>query len=124
MCVITILCWGSWANTQKLATKEWRFQLFYWVWVAITPSGRNGVRTKVPGCRVTIFSLLDNPVRLEEGLEQAAVIELDQELPKPLRVFSSEILLRWILWVAKTPSQPNRSWSSKHGGVAAKQIPT
>ncbi len=30
MCVITMLCWGSWANTQKLATKEWRFQLFYW----------------------------------------------------------------------------------------------
>lgn len=30
MCIITMLCWGSWANTQKLATKEWRFQLFYW----------------------------------------------------------------------------------------------
>mgnify|MGYP000104497329 CR=1 FL=1 len=30
MCVITMLCWGSWANMQKLASKEWRFQLFYW----------------------------------------------------------------------------------------------
>ncbi len=30
MCFITMLCWGSWANTQKLAGKEWRFQLFYW----------------------------------------------------------------------------------------------
>lgn len=30
MCVITMICWGSWANTQKLAAKEWRFQLFYW----------------------------------------------------------------------------------------------
>ena len=30
MCVMTMLCWGSWANTQKLASKEWRFQLFYW----------------------------------------------------------------------------------------------
>lgn len=30
MCVITMVCWGSWANTQKLASKEWRFQLFYW----------------------------------------------------------------------------------------------
>ncbi len=30
MCFITMLCWGSWANTQKLASKEWRFQLFYW----------------------------------------------------------------------------------------------
>ncbi len=30
LCVVTMLCWGSWANTQKLATKEWPFQLFYW----------------------------------------------------------------------------------------------
>ena len=30
MCVMTMLCWGSWANTQKLASKEWRFELFYW----------------------------------------------------------------------------------------------
>jgi glucose uptake protein len=29
-CVITMLCWGSWANTQKLAKKGWRFELFYW----------------------------------------------------------------------------------------------
>ena len=28
--VITMLCWGSWANTQKLATQKWAFQLFYW----------------------------------------------------------------------------------------------
>ena len=32
-CVITMLCWGSWANTQKLASKEWRFELFYWDYV-------------------------------------------------------------------------------------------
>jgi glucose uptake protein len=30
LCFITMFCWGSWANTQKLASKEWRFQLFYW----------------------------------------------------------------------------------------------
>jgi len=30
LCVITMLCWGSWANTQKLASEGWRFQLFYW----------------------------------------------------------------------------------------------
>jgi glucose uptake protein len=30
LCVVTMLCWGSWANTQKLATRGWRFQLFYW----------------------------------------------------------------------------------------------
>jgi len=30
---ITMLCWGSWANTQKLAAKTWRFELFYWDYV-------------------------------------------------------------------------------------------
>jgi glucose uptake protein len=28
--IITMFCWGSWANTQKLAKKGWRFELFYW----------------------------------------------------------------------------------------------
>jgi glucose uptake protein len=32
-CVMTMLCWGSWANTQKLAGKTWRFELFYWDYV-------------------------------------------------------------------------------------------
>src|SRR4030095_9012085 len=32
-CIITMLCWGSWANTQKLAGKKWRFELFYWDYV-------------------------------------------------------------------------------------------
>ncbi len=30
LCVLTMLCWGSWANTQKLAQRHWPFQLFYW----------------------------------------------------------------------------------------------
>ncbi len=30
LCVVTMLCWGSWANTQKLASQQWPFQLFYW----------------------------------------------------------------------------------------------
>jgi glucose uptake protein len=30
-CVITMLGWGSWANTQKLAGRErWPFELYYW----------------------------------------------------------------------------------------------
>ncbi|MBL8241105.1 MAG: multidrug DMT transporter permease [Bryobacterales bacterium] len=30
-CVVTMLGWGSWANTQKLAGKEsWPFPLYYW----------------------------------------------------------------------------------------------
>ena len=30
--IITMLCWGSWANTLKL-TPGYRFQLFYWDYV-------------------------------------------------------------------------------------------
>ena len=30
LCIITMLCWGSWANTQKLSSQKWPFQLFYW----------------------------------------------------------------------------------------------
>jgi glucose uptake protein len=30
LCVVTMFCWGSWANTKKLASKSWRFELFYW----------------------------------------------------------------------------------------------
>lgn len=33
LCFITMLCWGSWANTQKLAGKTWRYELFYWDYV-------------------------------------------------------------------------------------------
>ncbi|MCK4853224.1 MAG: multidrug DMT transporter permease [Bacteroidales bacterium] len=28
--VISMICWGSWANMQKVAEKKWRFELFYW----------------------------------------------------------------------------------------------
>ena len=32
-CFITMLCWGSWGNTQKLAARTWRYELFYWDYV-------------------------------------------------------------------------------------------
>ena len=33
LCFITMICWGSWGNTQKLASKNWRYELFYWDYV-------------------------------------------------------------------------------------------
>ena len=30
LCFITMICWGSWANTQKMASKSWPFPLYYW----------------------------------------------------------------------------------------------
>ena len=29
MMLVSMLCWGSWANTQKI-DKSWRFELYYW----------------------------------------------------------------------------------------------
>jgi glucose uptake protein len=49
--VFSMICWGSWANTQKMAAKTWRFELFYFdfVWgllltavVAAFTLGSNG----------------------------------------------------------------------------------
>lgn len=31
--VITMICWGSWPNMQKLVSAGWRFELFYWDYV-------------------------------------------------------------------------------------------
>lgn len=31
--VFSMICWGSWANTQKMAAKTWRFELFYFDFV-------------------------------------------------------------------------------------------
>jgi len=30
--LLSMLCWGSWANTQKI-DRDWRFELFYWDYV-------------------------------------------------------------------------------------------
>lgn len=32
-CIVTMLCWGSWGNTQKLAQRNWRYEYFYWDYV-------------------------------------------------------------------------------------------
>ena len=29
-CIITMLGWGSWANTLKMSSKSWEFPLYYW----------------------------------------------------------------------------------------------
>jgi len=31
--ILTMICWGSWPVTQKLASPSWRFELFYWDYV-------------------------------------------------------------------------------------------
>lgn len=33
-CVVAMICWGSWQNTRNLASNKWRFELYYWDFVA------------------------------------------------------------------------------------------
>ena len=33
LCCVTMLCWGSWGNTQKMAASTWRYELYYWDYV-------------------------------------------------------------------------------------------
>lgn len=30
LCVIAMICWGSWQNTRNIIGTDWRFELFYW----------------------------------------------------------------------------------------------
>ena len=30
LCVLAMICWGSWQNTQNLIGKSWRFEHYYW----------------------------------------------------------------------------------------------
>ena len=65
MCFITMLCWGSWANTQKLASQEWQFQLFYWDYAI-------GVLILVLGLALTIGSIGEYGREFIEDLNQAS----------------------------------------------------
>jgi glucose uptake protein len=64
MCIVTMICWGSWANTQKLATKEWKFQLFYWDYCI-------GVLILTLLFAFTLGSMGDSPRSFVEDLQQA-----------------------------------------------------
>ena len=37
-----------------------------------------------------------NPIKLEELLEKPVILELDQEMPKPLRIFFMEMIIRFV----------------------------
>jgi glucose uptake protein len=64
-CIITMLCWGSWANTQKLAGKTWRFELFYWDYVI-------GIFLFSLLSALTLGSLGDHGRHFADDLRQAA----------------------------------------------------
>jgi glucose uptake protein len=63
MMLVSMLCWGSWANTQKI-DKTWRFELFYWdyMWGILACAVLFGLtmgRTD-PAAPASFFNNLDN----------------------------------------------------------------
>jgi glucose uptake protein len=63
MMLVSMLCWGSWANTQKI-DKSWRFELYYWdyMWgilVCAILFGLTMGRTD-PAAAVSFFHNLDS----------------------------------------------------------------
>jgi len=42
--LVSMLCWGSWANTEKI-DKRWRFELFYWDYIWGPAGVRAGIWT-------------------------------------------------------------------------------
>ncbi|MBK7713080.1 MAG: multidrug DMT transporter permease [Bacteroidales bacterium] len=48
LCIVTMLCWGSWGNTQKMAGKAWRFELFYWEILLVAAMAIAGMAVAFP----------------------------------------------------------------------------
>ena len=69
MCIVTMFCWGSWANTQKLASKDWRFQLFYWDYCI-------GVLVLTLVFALTLGSMGESGRGVLEDLKQASLTSL------------------------------------------------
>lgn len=66
LAIVTMLCWGSWANTLKM-TGKWRFELYYYdyaigVFLATLIAGFTvgNVEVDIPGSSVMHFTFVDN----------------------------------------------------------------
>jgi glucose uptake protein len=64
--IVSMLCWGSWANTMKMAGR-WRFELFYFDYVigvmlsaTVAALTLGSVETVLPGTDQVLFPFLDN----------------------------------------------------------------
>ena len=82
-CFITMICWGSWGNTQKLASKNWRYELYYWDYTI-------GILLFALLLVFTLGSFGDSGRGFLEDIQQveAAYIALSEELFSMLPIFS------------------------------------
>jgi glucose uptake protein len=92
-CVVTMFCWGSWANTQKLAGKTWRFELFYWDYVI-------GILLFAVLSALTLGSLGDSGRSFAEDLIQADPINIGSALVGGVIFNAANILLSAAIAIA------------------------
>ncbi|WP_256009854.1 GRP family sugar transporter [Desertivirga xinjiangensis] len=92
-CVITMLCWGSWANTQKLAKKTWRFELFYWDYVI-------GILLFSIISAFTLGSIGDNGRSFLEDIQQAELTGIGSALLGGIVFNAANILLSAAIAIA------------------------
>jgi glucose uptake protein len=92
-CFITMLCWGSWANTQKLAAGRWRFELFYWDYVI-------GILFTALVAAFTIGSIGDKGRGFVADLGQASTINICSALLAGLIFNGANILLTSAIAIA------------------------
>ncbi len=92
-CFITMLCWGSWANTQKLAAGRWRFELFYWDYVI-------GILFTAFVAAFTIGSIGDKGRGFLADLQQASTINIGSALLAGLIFNGANILLTSAIAIA------------------------
>lgn len=86
LCVVTMICWGSWANTQKLASKTWRQELYYWDYVI-------GVLTLSIIMAFTLGSIGDQGRNFVDDIQQASLNNLLSAFAGGVIFNASNILL-------------------------------
>src|ERR1700754_4336310 len=92
-CIITMFCWGSWGNTQKLAGKTWRYELFYWDYVI-------GIMLLSLIFAFTLGSVGENGRGFVEDLQQADLKNIGSALLGGVIFNAANILLSTAIAIA------------------------
>ncbi|MGH9607297.1 MAG: AcrB/AcrD/AcrF family protein [Terracidiphilus sp.] len=137
LCVLTMICWGSWANTQKLAARTWRFELYYWDFVvglvltslvaaftlgSFGPTGRTFFADLAQADAASVgWALLGGAVwNLGNLLLVAAIAVAGMAIGFPIGggiAWVLGIALNFVLVIAEGGTNPGNSWML-FGGVA------
>jgi len=92
-CIVTMFCWGSWGNTQKLAGKTWRYELFYWDYVI-------GIMLVSLLFALTLGSIGENRRGFQSDLAQADLQNIESAFVGGIIFNAANILLSTAIAIA------------------------